>query len=155
MRKKIIALLAVLFSLSAGVLFAQELSSKEAMNYFAEGVKAQEEGDAFKAHTAYQKALLLDPGNKALKKFILNNYGVMYFKSGQAFRAETTFREVLEIDKDYYPARVNLGFIVDLKKDELTSIKYWMDVLKIDLNSLKPKDFIVEENQTKGPPKKK
>jgi tetratricopeptide (TPR) repeat protein len=154
MRKKIAVLLAAFVVLSAGTLFAQ-LSSKEGASYFAEGVKAQAEGDMTKADVAYQKALLVDPDNKDLKKFILNNYGVMSFKSGQASKAEDYFNQALAIDREYMPARANLGLIYDLKKDELFVIKYWLDFFKIDLNSLKPKDLIVEKDQAKAPAKKK
>ena len=155
MRKNTLIALVLLFSLGLGNLFAQELSSKEAMGYFSQGVEAQRKGDAFQANVFYQKALLLDSKSKDLKKYIHNNYGVMYFKSGEAAKAEEFFNEALAIDQDYFPARVNLGFIYDLKRDELTAMKYWMKLFKIDLASVKPKDFIVEQLQMQQPAKKK
>lgn len=130
------------FSLS----YAGELVAKEAVNYYNEAVKAQKAANFAVADINYQKTLLLDPNNSKWKKFITNNYGVMYAQQGNLEKAEASFNEVLKIDPNYQPAKLNLGYIYEKRRSRLESLEYWLKVLNIDLDQLKPKDFILEEN---------
>jgi len=144
MVKKFVLLFIILL-LFCSVCFADGLVIKEATNYYNEGTKALKEGNFQKADTAFQKVFLVDPQNIEWKKFISNNYGIMYIKTGDMQKAEAAFNEALRIDPNYKTAELNLGLIYDMQKDELKAIKQWMKALNIKLNELKPKDFIVEE----------
>lgn len=124
---------------------AGELVSPEAVNYYHEGVKAQKAGNFAAAETCYQKVLLLDPYHTKWQKFILNNRAVMSAQQGDLEKAEAAFNEVLTMDPDYQPAKLSLGLIYEKRRSELESIKYWLNLLKIDLEAAKPKNFIIEE----------
>jgi Tfp pilus assembly protein PilF len=69
----------------------------------------------------------------------------MYAQQGDLEKAEAAFNEVLEMDPNYEPAKLNLGFIYEQRRSELESIKYWLGVLKINLDEVKPKGFVIEE----------
>lgn len=124
---------------------AGDLASKEAENYYKEGVKLQQRGDFREAEINYQKVLIVDPFNSTWQKYIINNRGVMYGQMGDLRMAEQLFNEALAIDPGYETAKLNLGFIYEGRRSELESLKYWIGVLKIDLDSIKPKGFVVEE----------
>lgn len=126
---------------------AGELISKEAVNYYNEGVKAQKASNFDMAEIAYQKTLLLDPYNTNWQKFIINNRGVMYAKLGDLEKAEAAFNEALKIDPNYEPAKLNLGFIYEKRRSKLESIEYWLKILNINLEDAKPKGFVIEEQQ--------
>jgi tetratricopeptide (TPR) repeat protein len=98
--------------------------------------------------------LLVDPYNPDWKKFILNNQGIMYAQQGDLEKAEAAFNEALKIDPEYETAKLNLGFIYEQRRSRLESIEYWLKVLNIDLDKVKPKGFVVEEGQKKEETKK-
>ena len=109
LRRVFLLLMAVLFYFSLS--YAGELVSKEAVNYYNEGVKAQKAANFAAAEISYQKTLLIDPNNTKWQKFILNNWAVMYAQQGDLEKAEAAFNEVLEMDPNYEPAKLILGFI--------------------------------------------
>lgn len=148
---KKVMLVAIIAFFLAGMVYAaekadSELLVKEAGNYYKEGVSKQKSDDFEGANVAYQKILLLDPNNKDYQKYILNNTGLMYTKQGDLDKAEAYFNQALAIDPNYHNAQLNLGLIYDAKeKNRLTVIQYWLKVLNIDLDKLKPKGYILEE----------
>jgi len=133
--------------LFAGNAFTGELISKEADNYYNEGVKLQKAASFTMAESFYQKTLLVDPYNSKWQKFILNNRGVMKAQQGSIEEAEILFNSSLQIDPEYLPPRLNLGFIYEQRRSELESIKYWLKVLNINLEDVKPKGFVLGEVQ--------
>ena len=145
MLKSIISLFFVL--LFVGNSFAGELISKEAVNYYNEGLKLQKASNFAMADSLYQKTLLVDPYNTKWQKSILNNRGAMKAAQGSIEEAEILFRRSLQVDPNYLPAKFNLGFIYEQRRSELESIKYWLKVLNIDLESIKPKGFVLGEEQ--------
>lgn len=136
----------------AGIAWAGELTAKEAVIYFKEGVGAQKDGNLDKAELSYQKTLLLDPANREYQKFILNNRGVMLTQVGDLAGAEAAFVEVLKMDPAYQPAQLNLGLVYDKQKNRLKALEYWARVF--DIERLKPKNFIIEEQQQQQKKKK-
>ena len=95
--KKILFLVfAAMFSYNLAC--AGQLLSKEAVNYYNEGVKAQKSGNLSAAASAYQKTILLDPSSQELRKYILNNTGAIYSAQGDLKKAEASFKEALELD---------------------------------------------------------
>jgi len=133
--------------LFAGNVFAGKLVSGEADKYYNEGVKLQKASNFTMAETFYQKTLLVDPYNSKWQMFILNNRGVMRAQMGLTDEAEILFTRSLQIDPKYLPPRLNLGFIYEQRRTELESIKYWLEVLNINLDSIKPKGFVLGEVQ--------
>ena len=144
LRNIVILFFILLFSGSA---FAGELISKEAVNYYNEGVKLQKASNFAMADSLYQKTLLVDPYNSKWQKFILNNRGVMKAQQGSIEEAEILFNRSLQIDPEYLPSKLNLGFIYEQRRSELESIKYWLSVLNINLDDIKPKGFVLGEVQ--------
>jgi tetratricopeptide (TPR) repeat protein len=143
MLRNIFSLFFVLLFL--GNSFAGELVSKEAVNYYNEGVKLQKASNFAMADSMYQKTLLVDPYNTKWQKFILNNRGVMKAQQGSIEEGEVFFERSLQVDPNYLPARLNLGFIYEQRRSELESIKYWLKVLNINLDDIKPKGFVLGE----------
>lgn len=137
----------LLIFLFCNLSYAAELVSKEAVNYYNEGVKAQKAGNFAMAEINYQKTLLLDPYNTSWQKFIINNRGVMYARQGDLEKSEAAFDEALRIDPNYKPAQLNLGFIYETRRTKLESLEYWLKVLNINLTEVKPKGFVIEEQQ--------
>ncbi len=142
MNKKLIlvTVLSVFFSINFS--YAGELIAREAVNYYNEGVSEQERGNLYTADYAYHKAILLNLDVIYLKS-ILNNYGVMYLQLEDLKNAENFFNQALGIDPDYRIAQLNLGLIYDKKDDKLKALEYWLKILNIDLNTIKPKNFII------------
>ena len=145
MLRKILSLFFVL--LFVGNAFAGELVSKEAVNYYKEGVKLQKASNFAMADSFYQKTLLVDPYDPKWQKFILNNRGAMKAQQGSLDEAEMFFKRALQVDQNYLPAMLNLGFIYEQRRSELESIKYWLKVLNINLDDIKPKGFVLGEVQ--------
>ncbi len=143
MIRGIFVLFFILFSFTCAL--SGEVISREADNYYAEGVKQQKGDNFLQADTFYQKALLVDPSNLKLKRSILNNYGAMLGQQGFLDEAEENLLESLRIDPNYLPAKLNLGFIYEQRRSELESIKYWLQVLQINLDDIKPKGFVLGE----------
>ncbi|TRZ94351.1 hypothetical protein D4R78_06540 [bacterium] len=142
MNKKLIlaTVLSVFFSINFS--YAGELLSREAINYYNEGVREQEKGNLYAADYAYHKAILLNLDVVNLKS-LLNNYGVMYLQLEDLKNAENFFNQALGIDSNYRIAQLNLGLIYDKKDNRLKALEYWLKILNIDLNKLKPKNFII------------
>jgi len=144
--KKITSLLFFIFFLIVNA-FAGEIISKEASEYYNEAVKLQKASNFEAADVLYAKILILDPYNSKWQKFILNNRGMMLASNGSIDEAEVLFNKALQIDNNYLPARLNLGFIYEQRRSELESIKYWLKVLNIDLDSVKPKGYVLEDGR--------
>jgi tetratricopeptide (TPR) repeat protein len=145
-----------LFLLTSTASFAAEkFSTEQAFNFLYEGVREQRNGEIDRAKSLYQKALVLNPDNQVLLKYVLNNMGSVSLKSGNMQEAEEFFLKALKIDPQYLPAKINMGFVYDTTRDELTAIKYWLSVLNMDLRNLKPKDCIVDDGKpvVEGKPK--
>ena len=145
MLKNILGLFFVL--LFANNVFGGELISKEADDYYNEGLKLQKASNFMMADSFYGKTLLVDPYNNKWQKFILNNRGVMKAQQGEVEEAEVLFNKSLKIDPDYLPAKLNLGFIYEKRRSELESMRYWLKVLNINLDDVKPKGFVLGELQ--------
>ncbi len=135
---------------SVSYVFPGETVSKEAAGYYEEGVKLQKGGSFLQADTFYQKALLIDPAEPKWKRNILNNRGVMLAEQGFLEEAENNFLEALKLDANYLPAKLNLGFIYEKRRSEIESIKYWLKVLQINLDDIKPKAFVLGEVENKS-----
>jgi tetratricopeptide (TPR) repeat protein len=135
-------LLFIALFITYNLCYATELISREAVNYFNEGVKAQIADDISAANIAYQKVLLIEPHNPIRRKIILNNQGIIYAQQGDLEKAEETFKAALEIDPSYLPAQFNLGLVYDKRKTGLQSLEYWSKVFELD--KLKPTDFVIE-----------
>ena len=118
-----------------------------ASNYFNYAVFAQKGSRYSDAEKNYQKTILMDPSNTRWPVLVANNRGVMSMEKGDLRQAEKYFLEALQIDSDFMPARVNYGFIIDKRGNELESIKYWMNLLNIDLQELKPKSLILVQEE--------
>ena len=144
MHKKTVLLSVVLFLGCCGVSYAGALLQEEAIRYFNEGVRAQNAGDYQAADSAYQKALILNNSDH-WRKLISNNYGVIYAQQGDLKRAEAAFNEALRMDPDYRIPKLNLGLIYDKRADRLKAIEFWLQALNINLDELKPKQFVVQE----------
>jgi len=133
---------AVVLTLS---LYSDELSSGMVADYFAEGLKAQKQGNYFAALTAYKKAMLVEPENEEYAKYILNNIGLLLMYQGDIQGAGYYFQEALRIDPAYRPAQLNLGLVLDRKGDKLIALQYWIDILELEIEQMKPKAFILQE----------
>jgi tetratricopeptide (TPR) repeat protein len=125
-----------------GLSYAGELASKEAINYFNEGVRAQEKGNFNAAKFAYQKTMLVSPGNSEFQKYIMNNVGIMFFRQGEYVEAAEAFRAALNIDPDYHAAKMNLGLAYDRLGYRLRALEYWVKVFEVE--KMKPKSCILE-----------
>jgi Tfp pilus assembly protein PilF len=86
---------------------------------------------------------------------IVNNRGVMFLTKGDMSGAEECFNNALSIDPNFKPAKLNLGFIYEKRRSELESIKYWLKTLNIDLESVKPKGYILSEIEPEVKSRKK
>lgn len=132
--------------------FAEELLIPQAIDYYNEGVRAQRGGDYDRADAAYQKTLLLDNSDN-WRKYIINNYGVIYAQQNDINSAEAAFKEALRMDPSFKPALFNLGLIYDRREDRLRAMEFWLKALGIDLDKLKPKGFVIEEKAIPAPKK--
>jgi len=129
-----------------GNAFAGEVMSKEADAYYKEAVRLQQTANFTAADTLYQKILYMDSTNPKWQVFILNNRGAILAQEGDILNAEIFFKKALEINPNFLPAQLNLGFIYEKQRTELESIKYWLKVLNIDLDKVKPQGFILGED---------
>ena len=145
--KKIITLFFIILLIFSQFAFAENLLSEEAVTYFNEGVKAQNKGDFDRAYTAYQKALLLNPG---YQKIIFNNLGVMFVFQGDLEKAKAGFQEVLSFNPDYKPALFNLGLLHYMRGDQSEALQYWLKYF--DIGELGFRSFMMEKEQQ--PPQK-
>jgi len=128
-----------------GYSFAGGKASGECAAYFNEGVKAQKGGHMDTAETSYKKTLLVEPAEIDYRKYIANNRGIMYAKQGDLDKAEKAFKEALSIDPQYKAAELNLGLIYEKRRSRCESLEYWSKIF--DLDSLKPKNFVIEEEK--------
>ncbi|MDD4955350.1 MAG: tetratricopeptide repeat protein [Candidatus Omnitrophica bacterium] len=127
-----------------GALYADGIASREeAYKYFNEGVKAQKKGDFEQANKQYAMVMML---TSKYNKYILHNRGVMYAVRGDYASAAAAFKDVLELDPNYMPAKLNLGRIYDMQADRCTSLEYWANLLNME--RAKPKSFIMEEEKS-------
>ncbi len=127
---------------------ATEMLTAEALQYYNEGVRMQQKGNYVAAEIAYRKFIMLSPKDMEHRKRIINNIGVMYTRMGQIDKAEEAFREVLQLQPDYMPAKLNLGLVYELKGQEMRALQYWARLFELD--KMKPKDFVLSEDG-KGP----
>lgn len=135
--RKVLPALILIICCAANAFAASALLSEQLVNYYNEGLRAQDKGKFDEADTSYKKALLL--GESPNRKFILNNMGVLYVKKGIIPQAKQFFDEAVNIDPDYKSARLNLGLLYDLLPDKLFAMEYWAKEFKMD--DLKPKDY--------------
>ncbi len=145
-KKVFIILSLVLFC--SGLSYAAKktpLMSEFAQEHYLKGVAAQEGNDFVEAEEWYQKALILEPNNLILQKYVLNNRAAMYAKQGNLEKAENSFKELLKIDPNYKLAELNLGLIYDQRRTRLEALEYWAKMFKLE--DRKPKDFILEQGQ--------
>lgn len=140
--KKVVLTFLVFASFGSFVYAEGIVSREEAYKYFNEGVKAQKNGDFDKANKEYSMAMML---SSKYNKFILHNKGVMYATRGDYASAAAAFKEVLALDPNYMPAKLNLGRIYDIQADRCTSLEYWANLLNME--RAKPKSFIIEEEK--------
>ncbi len=141
MRRKVLCF--IVFSLFVvSTLYATELTSAEAVNYYNEGVKQQSAHNYVAADASFQKAMLLDSSNPLYAKAALNNRGIVYIQEGNLYAAQRTFEDLLAAYPDCHQARMNLGLVYEKTKSRLDSLEYWVRAL--ELEGLKPKDFLVE-----------
>ena len=146
MKKSIFLSIVVLASAFIFIrVYAGDIVAGEAKVYFLEGVQAQKNDNLEKAVADYTKARLVSKEDIEYQKYIINNMGAMYLRQGDVARAEAAFVEALTIDPDYEPAKLNLGIINEMRMSELDSLKYWIKVLDIDLDEIKPKGPILED----------
>jgi len=124
---------------------AENVLSAEAKDYFMEGLQAQRNDNLQQAVSAYSKARLASKEDIDYQKYIINNMGAMYLRQGDVAQAEAAFIEALTLDPNYEPAKLNLGLINEMRMSELDSLKYWIKVLNIDLDEMKPKGPILED----------
>jgi tetratricopeptide (TPR) repeat protein len=139
----LISSISLFFNLS----YAGELVSRQRINYYNEGVRAQKTGDFNQAATAYQKALLLASEDPDYQKRISNNLGVIYAQQGDFAKAEAMFNEILGRDQNYKPVLYNLGLIYYMQEDKDTALEYWVKYFSIDLDNPNAKNFIIEQEQ--------
>ena len=132
------------FLLVIGSSYAGELASGEAVNYYNDGVKAQQSGNFTDAFTNYQKVLILSPSDTNLRKFILNNTGVIYAREGDLAVAEDAFKEALILDPNYTTAHLNLTFIYYKKGDRMNALEHLMRAYNINIEENAPTVFIIE-----------
>ena len=125
--------------------YAEGLASKEAINYYNEGVEQQAMGNFVDALTAYQKTIILAPHDLTYKKFILNNTGVMHVTQGDLEGAEEAFLKALDMDPDYLPANLNLSLIYYTKGDRLRSIEYFLKAHNLNFDEARPTKFTLED----------
>jgi len=147
MLKKQVVFFILAFLFFYSLCYAENMFSDQAADYYKEGVKAQKASNYAMADENYQKTLLLDPYNNDWKKFIVNNRGVMFAKMGDMMNAERMFNEALKIDPDYELAKLNLGLIVEGRLTRLEYLEYWMKMLNIDIEKLKPKSYGIQEQE--------
>ncbi|MFH1413264.1 MAG: tetratricopeptide repeat protein [Candidatus Omnitrophota bacterium] len=140
---KILSLALIQISVCYSFIFAGSLVAEDAVNYFNEGAREQKSGNYLAANSAFQKALLVDPANPRWEKAVMNNRGIIYFKTGDFENAEIAFKEALRIDKDYKIAEVNLGLVYEETRSRVEALEYWAKVFELD--KLKPEDFAIEE----------
>jgi len=124
--------------------YAQSLGATEVVNYYNDGVKAQEAGNLRDAFTAYQTALLIAPEDPAYRKFIYNNTGVIYARRGDLETARKMFMEALDIDPNYMKANLNLALLYYKRGNKAMAAEYFMKAYNFDIDSLKPTVFIME-----------
>ncbi|MDD2688987.1 MAG: tetratricopeptide repeat protein [Candidatus Omnitrophica bacterium] len=132
--------------------YGEELIAKEAVDYYNQGVKAQNGGDLSEADTFYQKTLIVDPNNLDWQKLILNNRGIMYAERGDLKNAEIAFNEALKIDPNFSTAMLNLGLVYEMRRTRLESLEYWAQVFRLD--EKKPKNFIIAVQEPAAKKKK-
>ncbi|MFH1441306.1 MAG: tetratricopeptide repeat protein [Candidatus Omnitrophota bacterium] len=132
----LLVMLLFLFTLS----YATDMFSYKAEDYYASALKSQQQKKITDAKTQYQKAVLLGMKDDKHKKIAYNNLAVIYANEGNFVKAEEFLNEALKIAPDYKTAKLNLGLVYDQSKSQQEAMDYWMKVL--DLNKLKPKEFI-------------
>ena len=153
MHRKILYL-AVLLFLICGTCLAGELTSGEAKTFFDQAVSLQKSSNFEEADINYQRVLLFDPYNVNYQKYILNNRGIMFASLGDMDQAEALFKAALSIDPNYKPAQLNLGYIYENRRSRLESLEYWLKVLNINIDEMKPKAFVIETGKCAASSKK-
>jgi tetratricopeptide (TPR) repeat protein len=108
-RKVLVMIAAVL--LWTSVLYAGKLVEQEGLNYFNEGVRAQQNGNTDYALASYQKAMIMGLDASKYRAFILNNVGAIYAARGDTDQAESVLLEALKIDPEYKAANFNIAVL--------------------------------------------
>ena len=152
MKYQRLLLLAVLLLAFCSFAFAGELISKEAVNYFNAGVKAQKGANFVEAEINYQKTLIVAPNDTNWQKFILNNRGVMYAQMGDLEKSDASFKAALQIDPNYKAAQLNLGLLNEKRMSRCESLEYWAKLYGWE--KTKPRDFALSEGTVEEPKEK-
>lgn len=108
-RKVLVTVAAML--LLTSVSYAGKLVEEEGINYYNEGVQAQQTGGFDTALVAYQKAMVIGMEVATYRKYIFNNVGVIYAAKGQMEQAEAMFLEALKLDPEYKPSNFNIAVL--------------------------------------------
>jgi tetratricopeptide (TPR) repeat protein len=127
------------------IVYAGELLSQQAINYYNDGVQQQKSGNLEAAIIAYQKAQLLGFKDMKYQKFIINNLGVIFVQQQDLDKAEAAFNEALQIDPAYKPSQFNLGLVYHIRGDKAKALEYWLKYL--GLSELSANSFIVEDKK--------
>lgn len=71
----------------------------------------------------YKNALRINPKNA----LVFYNIGLFYQENGEQEKAAETYRELLELQPDYYYAAYNLGYMAFLKKNDMKNALSWFE----------------------------
>lgn len=107
-------------------------AGKEALKFFAQGLRYQREGRYAEAIEEYEKAIVADPGN--LEAY--NNLGVLFKETGRIDRAAESFQRALALDPKYEKALNNLGVIRYLKGQYAEAISLFRRAIVINAENL-------------------
>jgi tetratricopeptide (TPR) repeat protein len=138
-----VMMLAVAVCMTRNPAFAQGLTKTLAQGHFNEAVAKQKEGKLDEAKSIYQKVMLLDPHNRTLRLYCLNNLGIIQMKEGDLREAETTFLECVAFDPHYSPAHKNLALLYEKIGDDLSALRHWSEAFNVA--ELRPKGYVIEE----------
>jgi len=97
------------------------LMQKQARQYRAEGLQAQQRGDLASAMNCYQKAVTYDPGYAVL----YNDLGIIYETRGENDRAEASYLKAVKTDPKNLSAYSNLALFYENKRDLKSASHYW------------------------------
>ncbi|MBI4610638.1 MAG: tetratricopeptide repeat protein [Candidatus Rokubacteria bacterium] len=107
-------------------------SGKEALRWFAEGLRHQREGRYVQAIEEYEKSIAADPRN--LEAY--NNLGVLFKETGRLDQAAEAFQRALAVDPKYEKALNNLGVVRYLKGQYEEAISLFKRAILINSENL-------------------
>lgn len=98
------------------------------IDYFAAGVKFEEDGDNAAAERAYTKLLMHDPGNAAA----LINLGTICYNAGRLPEAIRYYRGAIQIDPKYALAHFDYANVLDETNQVEDAIKHYTFAIRIN-----------------------